>query len=197
VVVSVDAGSPPEAGPDAIAVPSCGLGNGGCDPAATCISLGGAVSCQCNDGYGGDGTTCSAGQALVAVTASASSTTTPWSASNAQSPDAAGWMSAVGSGNVEWLEYDLGAPTYITEIELYVAASGSDEVLQASADGGTWTTIHTIDWSLFRYDDPSAPAGDESYTDYVQTSQPYQYVRIYSQPASFLYYSWMQISGVQ
>jgi hypothetical protein len=133
------------------------------------------------------------------VNASSSSQSGGWSAADAEDPDFAGWMSAVDSGNVEWLEYDLGAPYYLTGLQLYVVngRDGSGEVIQGSNDESTWTTMYAVDPSLFTNNGPLAGDGDVAYTDSIQTTEAYRYVRMYSQPAPYLFYSWMQLNGTQ
>jgi len=36
----------------------CAAANGGCDPNATCSNTAGSHTCTCNDGFTGDGQTC-------------------------------------------------------------------------------------------------------------------------------------------
>jgi hypothetical protein len=192
----VDAASPAEAG-QAGPLDPCAAAKSACGANATCFSVDSiASSCACDVGFGGDGLTCLPDGFLVPMAAFASSSASGDPA-NVIDPDLAWWISAIDSGNPEWLEYDLGDPAYISAVEVYVGdgRQGGGESLQGSDDAVTWTTIATLDDAAFVLD--AAPwDGWASYSGMVQATVPYRFVRLYSAPSPYLFYSWMGLRGV-
>ena len=53
-----------------ILAPECRVGSNDCGPNAVCINLANSNVCQCQDGFTGDGTTCTGIHSVIQVIAS-------------------------------------------------------------------------------------------------------------------------------
>jgi hypothetical protein len=116
---------------------------------------------------------------------------------NAMNPDKAAWMSSVSTGKPEWLQYDYGAgvKVKVSAVRAYLTYGRSASTFQGSNDGATWVTFGS--WYEGKMTDHGAPSGEASYADGFSASpEGYRYIRIYSPPTPYLYYSWLQFYGV-
>jgi hypothetical protein len=133
---------------------------------------------------------------LMPQAATSSSITGGWSAGQAAASDQAGWMSELDSGNPEWLQYDFGTPMVLTQVHAYAVMGrhGVHPVIQGSNDGITWTELVALGNGA----GPGAAPwhGYGSMSEPIVTSTAYRYARLYSEPAPFIYYSWLAFEGV-
>ena len=134
---------------------------------------------------------------LTPSSASASSVSGAWVATNALVRDGTWWMSGVDTNNEEWLQYDFGSPVLISGI--YAAftngRNGANNKIQGSTDGTTWTDLHTFDGSKFVYN----INGDnqQTYANTIAASAAYRYIRLYSAASPYCMYDFVQYSGVK
>jgi hypothetical protein len=105
------------------------------------------------------------------------------------------WFSGISTGNDEWLEYDYGTPVRVMGVQAYVVngRQGCNARVQGSNDEVVWTDLHSWDWTLQDYDVPWA--GWTTYNATFEASDPYRYVRMFSDPCPYLYYSWLEFQG--
>lgn len=134
---------------------------------------------------------------LTPSSATASSNSPSWTADKALVKDSSWWMSAVDSGNPEWIRYDFGSPVLVTGVYASFGngRNGAGNKIQGSTDGTTWVDIHTVDASKFIYN--ANGDNQQTYSNYINASATYRYIRYYSAPSPYCLYDYIQYSGLK
>lgn len=119
------------------------------------------------------------------ILVTASSYVSPWIPSNVTNPaPVTYWMSAIDSGNPEWVELQFNTAITINYLTIVLnnGRQGTNPVVQGSSDGRTWTTLVSIDAFAF--------PNDEDNFRHIEirssTSWLYTYYRYYSDPSPYV-----------
>ena len=119
---------------------------------------------------------------------------------NAMNPDEAAWMSEADTDNPEWLQYDYGEglKVKVSAVRAYLAngREGSSPNFQGSNDLKKWVTFGSWDRKNFTFNGAPWPGYGSYAADFSASSEGYRYIRIYSSPTVYMWYSWLQFYGV-
>jgi hypothetical protein len=130
---------------------------------------------------------------LEAATASTSSAQTPWESNNTLLLDEKWWMSAIDSGNAEWVEYDFNSKVLLSSVyaSCTIGRNGTAVKIKASNNRSNWVDIHIFDTSKW-----ITGSDKMTYQNSIIVNTVYQYVRFYSEPTSYCMYDYIKYFGI-